>query len=327
MAAINQKNLNQLARSAIDAIGGQRLHAADVRVLPGACGSVILDFGMDRLGTLAGGRILAELCLAGLGQVSLAAQGGSIGPLPTVMVETDDPLWACIGSQYAGWPLSTADYFAMASGPARMLRGRESMLDRYQLQEIASQGVVILEGAKLPTETAVTLAGIDCQLPPSELTFCIARTSSLPGTIQIVARCIETAMHKLFELGFDLSRVVRAFGNCPLPPIGADDLQSIGWTNDAIIFGSDVTLWVDCDDAQIEAVLAELPSCRSRDFGRPFLETFEKYDRDFYKIDRLLFSPARVTFNNCRTGRLFVAGSLHEELFLRSLGLLPNGVD
>ncbi len=321
MSKSSPENLNLRSRQLIERLGGSRLDELDVRVIAGPLGSIVLDFGVDRLGTTAAGKILAEICLADLGAVSIAPSNRSEWPLPIVAVETDHPLAACIASQYAGWPVSSDGYFAMASGPARLLRGREDILARYALTEIASQGVVVLESGGMPTESAIEKMGLECQLAPNELTLCIARTASLPGTIQIVARCIETTLHKLFELNFDLTQVVRAFGTCPLPPVGKSDLQSVGWTNDAIILGSDVTLWVDCVDSRVEEVGERLPSSSSQDFGRPFIEIFQAYERDFYRIDKLLFSPARVTFNNVRTGRVIQYGQQHFKLLRKSVGL------
>jgi methenyltetrahydromethanopterin cyclohydrolase len=189
------------------------------------------------------------------------------------------------------------------------------------LQEVASQGVLVLEAPSLPTEAAVMQAGLECELSPKNLIFCVARTASLPGTIQIVARSIETTLHKLDEIGFDLRLVVSALGTAPLPPIGKSDMQSIGWTNDAIIFGSQVTLWVDCEDSAVLSVGARCPSESSADFGRPFIEIFEDYDRDFYRIDKLLFSPAKITIHNVRTGKSWVFGKLHYNLLNKSIGL------
>jgi methenyltetrahydromethanopterin cyclohydrolase len=64
-----------------------------------------------------------------------------------------------------------------------------------------------------------------------------------------------------------------------------------------------------------------LTSDSSADFGAPFQEIFERYERDFYRIDKLLFSPAQATINNLRTGSVFTSGKLHRELLLRSFGL------
>ncbi len=100
-----------------------------------------------------------------------------------------------------------------------------------------------------------------------------------------------------------------AIGSAPLPPIAADDLTALGWTNDSILYGSRVNLWVESEDAAIEEILSQLPSCSSDDFGVPFLDIFNRYDRDFYKIDKMLFSPAKVVIHNIKTGQHFPAAS------------------
>ena len=67
-----------------------------------------------------------------------------------------------------------------------------------------------------------------------------------------MARSVETALHKLAELKFDLSRLVSAHGTAPLPPVAANDLAAIGRTNDAILYGARVVLAVTGDDASLE---------------------------------------------------------------------------
>jgi methenyltetrahydromethanopterin cyclohydrolase len=152
------------------------------------------------------------------------------------------------------------------------------------------------------------------------VTLCVASTASLPGTIQVVARSVETAMHKLHELGFDLRTVKRGRGNAPLPPIAADDLTALGWTNDAILYGGSVNLSVDADDDTIARVIERVPSSSSGDFGTPFLDIFQSYDNDFYKIDKLLFSPAKIVIENLRSGKLFEAGEIHHDVLQKSFG-------
>ena len=75
-----------------------------------------------------------------------------------------------------------------------------------------------------------------------------APATSLAGTIQVVARSVETALHKLHELKFDLKQVVSGFGTAPLPPVATDFLHAIGRTNDAILYGGRVIVWVRADD-------------------------------------------------------------------------------
>ena len=47
-------------------------------------------------------------------------------------------------------------------------------------------------------------------------------------------------------------------------------------------------------------------------------DSFERYDRDFYRIDPGLFSPAEITFRNLDTGSEFTFGQLEPELIRRS---------
>ena len=128
---------------------------------------------------------------------------------------------------------------------------------------------------------------------PNELTLLVARTSSPAGTVQIVARSVETALHKLHVLGFDLARIERGRGMAPLPPPCDDDLAAIGRTNDAILYGGVVELFVRGDDESLEEIGPRVPSSASADFGRPFAEIFARYEHDFYRIDPLLFQPGR----------------------------------
>ena len=63
-----------------------------------------------------------------------------------------------------------------------------------------------------------------------------------------------------------------------------------------------------------------LPSQSSRDYGRPFIETFKSYDGDFYAIDPLLFSPAEVVVTSRQTGRDIHAGGVNPALIDLSFG-------
>jgi methenyltetrahydromethanopterin cyclohydrolase len=313
--SLNQRSLNLLHwyRDQFDAL--------DVRVSTSPCGASLYDFGTSHPGTLLGGRLLAEVCLAGLAEVQLTQCNLADNFLPAIQVTTDHPLQACIAGQYAGWPVSGTKYFAMGSGPARLLRGREPMLEQLQLQEESEVAVLVLEAAKLPADELLASLASECRVTPHNLHVAVARTASLAGLIQIVARSVETTLHKLFELGFDLRSVRSAVGWAPLPPVPANDLLGIGWSNDAILFGGRSHLFVETEDALLEPLKGRLTSDSSPDFGAPFIEIFERYERDFYRIDKLLFSPAQTTICNLRTGRVFTAGQLHVERLLRSFGL------
>jgi methenyltetrahydromethanopterin cyclohydrolase len=287
-----------------------------------AGGTRIIDCGIASPGGLEAGRRLAEICLSGLAKVRLVPSSLENTPGLAVQVVTDAPLAACMASQYAGWQIAAGKFFAMGSGPMRAAAGKEAIFAKIGHQETTDVAVGILETRKSPPDEVCQDLARQCRVAPEKLTLLVAPTASLAGTLQVVARSVETAMHKLFELGFDLSRVESGFGTAPLPPASADDLVAIGRTNDAILYGGDVTLYVRGDDASLEQIGPRVPSGTSSDYGQPFAAIFERYQRDFYKIDPHLFSPARITLSNLDTGHTYVFGRtlprvIHESFDLR----------
>jgi methenyltetrahydromethanopterin cyclohydrolase len=128
-------------------------------------------------------------------------------------------------------------------------------------------------------------------------------------------------MHKLHALGYPLANVRSGFGAAPLPPPGKNDVVSLGRTNDAILYGGRVRLWVDDDDDRLAELGPRVPSSASAAYGEPFLDLFKAAGYDFYALDPHLFAPAVVTFHNVRTGRTFEFGAVRDDLLRRSFGL------
>lgn len=292
-----------------------------VRVRRLKCRTKVYDFGIETRGGLEAGRLLAEICLAGLGNV--AVQNGEFAGRgwPHVTVWSDHPVEACLASQYAGWQISVAKYFAMGSGPMRATAAHEELFARLGIAESSEVCVGVLEAGQLPTEDACREIAEKCGVDVGNLALAVAPTSSLAGNLQVVARSVETALHKLHELGWDVSRVQCGFGTAPLPPVAADDLTGIGRTNDAILYGGRVSLWVTGDDVTIAEVGPHVPAEASPVSGKPFLEVFEEAGRDFYKIDPHLFSPAEITIHNLDTGTVATFGSVNPAVLEASFGL------
>ena len=290
-----------------------------VRELPG--GGRLIDAGVEAVGGLEAGLCLARLCLADLGRVDLVA--GRVGDLEATLVQvaTDHPVAACMASQYAGWRIAVETFFAMGSGPMRAAAGREELFETIGLTEEVERVAGVLEVRAFPDEAVVKYICERAKMEADGLHLAIAPTASQAGGIQVVARSVETALHKLFELGFDLSRVASGFGTAPLPPVAKDDLSAIGRTNDAVLYGGRVTLWVRGDDDSLAEIGAKTPSSASSDFGEPFAAIFEKHGRDFYKLDPMLFSPAEVTFVNLDTGRVQRFGQVEPEILRTSFGI------
>ncbi len=174
------------------------------------------------------------------------------------------------------------------------------------------------QSKKLPTEEVIQFLSDKLKMPPDRLALFVAPASSQAGTIQVVARSLETALHKLYEMKFDLNQVVSGVGTAPLPPVAVDEIQAIGWTNDAILYGGRVTLWVRGDDEQIREIGPRVSSSASADHGEPFAAIFKRYHNDFYKIDPMLFSPAEIVFRNLKTGRTQAFGTVSLEILQSS---------
>ncbi len=311
--------LNERANLVADDLAA---HADRLRVSVSKVGGArVIDCGGAVVGSLAAGLAMARVCLADLAEVSyvpypIRKVGG-----PAVQVMTDDPVRACLASQYAGWQVCVGKFFAMGSGPMRAVSAREEIFQHIPGKEEASHAVGVLETAKHPTEDVI--AAIVAKLPKvaEHLTLLVAPTMSMAGTTQVVARSVETALHKLHELKFDVTQVISGYGIAPLPPVATDFVQAIGRTNDAILYGGRVTLWVRADDELLEQIGPKVPSSSSKDHGAPFAEVFAKYGGDFYKIDPLLFSPAEVEFRNLKTGKCHRFGKVEPSLVRKSFGL------
>ena len=155
---------------------------------------------LQDMGTLSAGVALAMICLADLADVQFIKSTTNDLPFPQVQVTTDHPLAACMASQYAGWPLVAGGYFAMCSGPARMARGQEQLLTDYDLEHSMDRVVGILEANEFPSTNVIRHFANECCVEPESVLLCIARTASIPGCVQMVARSIETTLHKLHEL-------------------------------------------------------------------------------------------------------------------------------
>lgn len=311
-----QYDLNQRALELL-AAAGRTLGAIPRRTIAsGAC----FDFGIESPGSLEAGRLLAEVCLGGWGEVRLTPQRGELPAEQMVVVESLQPIAACMASQYAGWQITGEKYFAMGSGPMRAAAAREPLFEKIGCQETVMQAIGVLETRKFPTEAVWRDVAQKCGVPPEHLTLLVAPTASIAGNLQIVARSLETALHKMLELGFDPAAIRAGRGAAPLPPVAKDDLAAIGRTNDAVLYGASVAVWVNGEDSQLEDIVKKIPSCASSDFGVPFAEIFARYNHDFYKIDPHLFSPAEITLVNVATGHSFRSGQLAPDVLRQSFG-------
>jgi len=286
-----------------------------IGVTRGALGEQLIDAGSRFAGGIAAGLRIAEICMGGLGHIDLAPVAVTPNWPWTVATRSSHPVIACLASQYAGWKLShkgqDGSFFALGSGPARALARREPLFEKLAYADCADSGTLVLETATAPPSPVVEKIARDCGISPPQLTVIFAPTQSLAGATQVVARALEVALHKALELGFPLDRIVDGMAAAPLCPPHPDFVTAMGRTNDAIIYGGQVHLYVAGDAGDAQSLAERLPSKRSRDYGRSFAELFASVDGDFYAIDPMLFSPAKVMVTAIETGATFRAGELN----------------
>ena len=101
-------------------------------------------------------------------------------------------------------------------------------------------------------------------------------------------------------------------------PLALDVQGMIGRTNDAVLYGGTVHLWLEGSDDDVAELAKKLPSSASDAFGTPFGELLKAADWKFYDIDPLLFSPAEVTLTSTESGRAHHAGGLEPSVLERS---------
>jgi methenyltetrahydromethanopterin cyclohydrolase len=284
------------------------------------CGARVIDAGVEAAGGFAAGQLLSALCMGGLGQVGYAPVliGGE--QWQGLQVWTDFPAIACMASQYAGWAITPEGFFAMGSGPLRArARVEKELFAKLGYSEDGARGVLVLEGRTLPTDAVAEWVARKAGIEPNGLTFAIAPTASLAGGVQIVARVVETGLHKMETLGFDVKRVESAMGSAPLAPTAKSDTRAIGRTNDCVLYGGQARYTVRASDDELAALAVRLPASTSSDYGTPFYDIFKRYDNDFYKIDPLLFSPAEVWLTSATSGKTFHAGHVNADVLRASL--------
>ncbi len=317
MSSPQYPSVNALAAPLVERlVADAALLRLDVRQEAG--GARMVDAGANARGSIEAGRRIAEICLGGLGTVTISPNGPIAAWPNSVVVHASDPVLACLGSQYAGWSLAdeTGDsgFFALGSGPGRALAAAEDLYKEIGYRDEAGQTALVLEAASGPPGSVVAKVAEATGLPPERLTFIFAPTQSLAGSTQVVARVLEVALHKAHTVGFDLHAIVDGIAAAPLSPPHPDFIQAMGRTNDAIIYGGRVQLFVDADDADVRQLAEQLPSTTSSDHGAPFADIFARVNGDFYKIDGALFSPAEAIVTSVRSGATFRGGRLEPTL-------------
>jgi len=228
-----------------------------------------------------------------------------------------------MASQCAMWQIKADKYFAMGSGPARVLaRKTRELYEKIGFEEFSDIGVLVLESNKLPDEKVSAMIAEKCGIDPADLRLAVAPTDSVAGLVQVSARVVETGLHKLFTMDFDINTIKSGWGRAPISPITGDATMCMGSSNDAIIYGGETYYTIEHENLEeLQKYLKGMPSLASRDYGEPFYKTFKAAGFDFFKVDHNVFAPAKVVMNETKSRRTFVCGKVNPEVLAESFNL------
>lgn len=286
-------------------------------------GTTIIDAGVEEEGGFEAGLYVARICMADLADLTFSSFNLGKLIVPAIEVTTDHPIIACMASQFAGWRIKVKKFFGMGSGPARALSlNPRELYEQIMYTDDADEAVLVLESSTIPDEEVTEEIAKACRVEPEDLYIVVVPTASVAGTVQISARVVETGIHKLETLGFDINTIKHAHGIVPISPLVGDDVKCMGSTNDCIIYCGRVYYVVEYEKVEeLKGYVQKVPSRNSRDYGKPFYVTFKNAGFDFFKVDAAMFAPAEITVNELNSGKTFTSGEINPEVLLESFGI------
>ncbi len=293
-----------------------------VKVIPMPCGATLIDMGLNVRGSTQAGILFTRVTLGDMGLVSLGNwRLDERYTFQSVELAVTEPLIACLASQIAGWQLGQGEFATIGSGPARAQGAipSDQYLDSTPYRDRNPEVVLCIQDHRYPPDSIALEVARACQVPPEDVYLLLAPSASIVGSIQVAARMVEIACHKMRMKGFSVSKVVNARGTAPVAPLVLDEIKAMGRINDSLLYGGETEFWVDAADEEIAAVIDQLVSKTSSPYyPTPFGVVFERAGRDFYQIDHDFHCIAKIQIHNVRTGKSFAAGEINQDVIRES---------
>lgn len=239
---------------------------------------------------------IAEASLGLLGKISIEKQKLRVEIPEKVAIAT-------LSCQLAGWRISINNRNALASGPGRIPAKKPAeLIEKVGYYEKAEKTALLLETDYLPNNE--TCKEILEQTNSKEVLIIAFKTASYIGLINILARVVELGVFNLYNLGYDISKILYAKGEVPIPKLNSEVMAN---ANDALIYSSFIFFKVDGWDFNLTESTV---SRASKFYGRKFSEILKEYDNDFYKLPNEIFAPAKVKVVDVKKNREYVAGKI-----------------
>ena len=242
-----------------------------------------------------------------------------------VEVLTSEPQLSCKYSFIAFYPLGkVGDICMIGSGPGRALaRVKEDYCfhDGSTFTDDADFAVICVQGPVLPDEAMAEKVAKDCGITTDSDYFLAHNNTCITASVQVAARIVEQTLPKIMEQT-DYPEFVDSIqfskGFCLVAPVTEDDDEAMGKINDFLLYGYRIQFWVDSEDEIIEAILPKVITYSSKSYGKLFKDIYLEAERDYVKIDVDVHCPAEVEIFNIRTGNIFKAGGIREDIILKS---------
>jgi methenyltetrahydromethanopterin cyclohydrolase len=325
--------INQLALNLVQKIiDNKDYYKADIQKLES--GATVIDMTN---GSWDGGKLVAEICMGGLGTIEFSSFNLDNYFFPAVNVYTAHPIISCLASQLAGWSVKLKKniekdgkvknkviFQSLGSGPARLKAKGEKLFEEINYVDDSDCAVIVFETRTMPNDEVMSIITEKCKVNPKKTFAVCAPTASLVGSIQVAARIVETGIHKLHEIHFPIDTIMSGYGTVPIAPIAKDDIAAMGPPNDAMFAVGETYYTINVDKEKEEDIfnfLQKAPASTSISYGKPFNDIFKEAEYDFYKIDPGLFAPAIYTINNIKTGKTLTVGKKNENLLKLSFKL------
>lgn len=307
---INKKCLQKVK----DMVNNDTYYNIDVIVSDN--GATIIDAGINKEGSLDAALITTEITLGCLAHASYTYSTIDDILLPAISVYTSHPRVAIFGCQY-GWIIKEFDFYAIVSGPIRLLTKQpEDIFSLVKYTESAQVTVAVVQSDKLPNTQFLSYLAKMAKIDISNLFVIVAPANSLVGSIQIAARAIENTLLKMNLLGYNIDSVMRIMGITPIP---CTSKNAILTPDDMIIYGSYVSLWVKSNNKDLRELAKSIPAFNAKQYGMLFQDVLKKADYDFRKIDKSIFAPAKISLIDVDCGEIFVSGDFNARILKKGI--------
>jgi methenyltetrahydromethanopterin cyclohydrolase len=296
----------------------ERADELQIEIETTTAGATVIDMGQRVPGSWEAGRLYAEITMGGLGSVSFGDFELAGHHLRSVLVSTEHPVEACwVAQKHADRRSGDPDDVILA-GPAKaLLVPIDPSVAQAGYQEMHRQAVAPLQLERRVTDDDIAWLARACQLPPRDIFVLVAPTPSLVCAIQVVARSVDNAMHRLHSAGLELTSIESLRGSAPVPPRADDELSALGRINDSLMYGTQVHAQVRYS-GDLSAVATQVASQPPASRGRPFLDILAAADNDFHNVPLDVFCIAEMSITDIDSGSSATAGDLDYDLLATS---------